>query len=119
MSSDPGPGTATPTTAHVDGYARLDLGRTDRTGLPEAIYCQGKSVEQVAAIVERLLDNGRQAFNARVAPAAGAVPRGLAPARKRLVVALAQCIVAPRVHHYPRKLLWSGRCVELLRCAKP
>jgi NCAIR mutase (PurE)-related protein len=42
-------------TAAIDGYARLDLDRTDRTGLPEAVYCQGKTTEQVVAIVERLL----------------------------------------------------------------
>jgi NCAIR mutase (PurE)-related protein len=42
-------------TAAVDGYARLDLDRTQRTGLPEAVYCQGKTTEQVVAIVERLL----------------------------------------------------------------
>jgi NCAIR mutase (PurE)-related protein len=41
--------------AHVDGFARLDLARTERTGLPEAVYCQGKSADQVDAIVRRLL----------------------------------------------------------------
>ena len=31
-------------------YADLDLGRAQRRGYPEAIYCEGKSVEQVAGI---------------------------------------------------------------------
>jgi NCAIR mutase (PurE)-related protein len=46
------------TTAHVDGVARLDLSRTERTGLPEAVYCQGKAAEHALAIVERLLTDG-------------------------------------------------------------
>jgi NCAIR mutase (PurE)-related protein len=31
-------------------YAELDLGRTARRGYPEAIYCEGKTPEQVAGI---------------------------------------------------------------------
>ena len=56
-------------TAHVDGFARLDLARTARTGLPEAVYCQGKTPAQVTAIVERLLTDGTDAVIAtRVTP---------------------------------------------------
>ena len=36
--------------AGLAGYAELDLGRAARRGYPEAIYCEGKSVEQVAGI---------------------------------------------------------------------
>lgn len=32
------------------GIADLDLGRADRRGYPEAVFCEGKSVDQVAAI---------------------------------------------------------------------
>jgi pyridinium-3,5-biscarboxylic acid mononucleotide synthase len=70
MSSDATPLAANPDTLQVDAFARLDLGRTDRTGLPEAIYCQGKTVDQVSAIVERLLAAGDDALIAtRVTPA--------------------------------------------------
>jgi NCAIR mutase (PurE)-related protein len=31
-------------------YAELDLGRAARRGYPEAVYCEGKSPEQVAGI---------------------------------------------------------------------
>ena len=81
MSPDPTPGDAADTaTAHVDGFARLDLARTARTGLPEAIYCQGKSVDQVAAIVQRLLDDGGDALIAtRVTTDQSAVLDVLAP----------------------------------------
>jgi pyridinium-3,5-biscarboxylic acid mononucleotide synthase len=38
----------------VDGVAHLDLQREARTGYPEAVYCEGKSVDQVRAIAEAL-----------------------------------------------------------------
>ena len=34
----------------VGAYANLDLDRTRRRGYPEAIYCAGKTPEQVAGI---------------------------------------------------------------------
>src|SRR4051794_40658646 len=36
------------------GYARVDTHRKLRTGVPEVVYCAGKTVEQVLGIVERL-----------------------------------------------------------------
>ena len=38
----------------TDGVAELDLGRAARRGYPEAIYCEGKTPEQVGTIAERL-----------------------------------------------------------------
>ena len=37
------------------GFARLDVHREMRTGAPEAIFCRGKSVEQVRRIAARML----------------------------------------------------------------
>jgi pyridinium-3,5-biscarboxylic acid mononucleotide synthase len=36
------------------GYAKIDHHRCLRNGVPEVIYCQGKTVEQIQGIVERL-----------------------------------------------------------------
>ncbi|MDO4552835.1 MAG: nickel pincer cofactor biosynthesis protein LarB [Bacillota bacterium] len=36
-------------------YAMLDSSREERTGLPEVIYCSGKTPEQVAGIAEAIL----------------------------------------------------------------
>jgi NCAIR mutase (PurE)-related protein len=36
------------------GYARIDNHRCVRTGVPEVIYCEGKTVEQTQGIVQRL-----------------------------------------------------------------
>lgn len=41
--------------AHVGGYAQIDLHRELRTGHPEVIYCAGKTPEQVRGILERML----------------------------------------------------------------
>jgi NCAIR mutase (PurE)-related protein len=41
----------------MDAEARLDLDRSRRIDLPEAIYCQSKTAEQCRAIVQNLLDD--------------------------------------------------------------
>ncbi len=40
------------------GFAKVDLHRRLRCGIPEAIFCQGKSVEQVRGIARRMLKHG-------------------------------------------------------------
>ncbi|MGP4087543.1 nickel pincer cofactor biosynthesis protein LarB [Streptomyces sp. KR55] len=55
------------------GYARLDLGREARQGLPEVVYGPGKTVEQIAGIVTGLLEhNTGPVLATRVAPNAAA-----------------------------------------------
>lgn len=39
------------------GYARLDTHRSVRTGVPEVIYCQGKTIEQIRGIVSHIRTN--------------------------------------------------------------
>ena len=38
-------------------FARVDLHRSLRHGVPEAVFCQGKTPEQVVAIVKRLAES--------------------------------------------------------------
>lgn len=40
----------------LDGVAELDLARATRRGYPEAVYCEGKTAEQVRAIARRLAE---------------------------------------------------------------
>lgn len=47
------------------GFARLDLSREDRTGIPETIYCPGKTVEQLARILLAFAEAGSAAFGTR------------------------------------------------------
>lgn len=41
--------------------ARLDLGRSKRIDLPEAVYCQSKTTEQCVSIVSDMIDRGHDA----------------------------------------------------------
>ncbi|WP_280881799.1 nickel pincer cofactor biosynthesis protein LarB [Streptomyces pseudovenezuelae] len=51
------------------GYARIDLGREARQGLPEVVYGPGKTVEQITGIVSGLLaHNSGPVLATRVAP---------------------------------------------------
>ena len=42
----------------VEDFARIDIDRGRRTGVPEFIYAPGKTVEQIAAIAARMIDAG-------------------------------------------------------------
>jgi len=46
-------------------FAVLDHGRAARTGMPEVVFCQGKTPEQVVAIVGRLLTHEGRALATR------------------------------------------------------
>jgi NCAIR mutase (PurE)-related protein len=73
------------------GYARLDLHRELRTGLPEVIFCQGKTIEQVAGIFERLSQHHARVLGTRATPE-------MAEAVKRIL---------PKVHYDPVSRLIS------------
>ncbi|WP_396031742.1 nickel pincer cofactor biosynthesis protein LarB [Cellulomonas fimi] len=50
----------------LSDFADLDHDRLARRGYPEAVYCEGKSVEQVRAIAAALRDRGGRALFTRV-----------------------------------------------------
>jgi NCAIR mutase (PurE)-related protein len=50
------------------GYAQLDLHRALRQGLPEVVFCQGKTNEHAAGIFERLWANHDRVLGTRAAP---------------------------------------------------
>ncbi len=47
------------------GFAKVDNHRNIRNGYPEVIYCQGKTVEQVKGIVERLMEKNNNILATR------------------------------------------------------
>lgn len=51
------------------GFARVDHQRYLRHGFPEVIYCPGKTVEQIEAIVDRLAASGGTVLATRAEPA--------------------------------------------------
>lgn len=54
------------TTEHVEDYARLDLGRTQRKGVPEVVLAERKTPEQTVGIVQNMLANSGFAIVSRV-----------------------------------------------------
>ena len=50
------------------GYARIDTDRHRRCGLPEVIYCPGKTPEQVCGIIETFRDAGQNVLGTRATP---------------------------------------------------
>jgi hypothetical protein len=64
----------------VDGFATLDHHRALRRGIPEAIYCAGKTPEQVAAIFRCLNDRVDRALGTRATAEHFAAARVLVPA---------------------------------------
>src|SRR5665648_849020 len=50
----------------VGDYARLDVSRAARKGVPEVVYAEGKSAEQLIGIVARFLDHSPLVLCSRV-----------------------------------------------------
>jgi NCAIR mutase (PurE)-related protein len=65
--------------ADLDGIAELDLGRAERRGYPEAVYCEGKSVEHVRVIAETLRGEEGPVLFTRCRPEQLAVLREVLP----------------------------------------
>ncbi len=60
--------------------ARIDYPRSARIDIPEAVYCQGKTVEQCVEIISDILENGTDAVVAtRATPDQAEALRQLAP----------------------------------------
>ena len=62
------------------GIARLDLHRALRTGLPEVVFCQSKSSDQAATILERLWQHHDRVMGTRVNPEMAVEIQGQLPA---------------------------------------
>lgn len=50
------------------GFADIDFDRLKRRGLPEVIFCPGKTPEQILAIIQALRDAGQNVFATRAGP---------------------------------------------------
>jgi len=79
--------------AHL-GFAQLDLDRVRRTGIPEVVFGQAKSAEQIAALLRRLHQAGQVAIATRVQ----------ADKARQVLAAL------PALRHHPlaRVLVWEA-----------
>lgn len=50
------------------GFAKLDMSRPERTGIPETVYCAGKSREQLTAILKAFQDQRCPVLGTRCSP---------------------------------------------------
>ena len=62
------------------GFARLDHHRTLRTGIPEVVYGEGKSADQIASLLQSIHARDVPAFATRVDPEKAARVLSLLPA---------------------------------------
>jgi NCAIR mutase (PurE)-related protein len=61
------------------GFANIDQHRNIRTGYPETIYCQGKTPEQVAAIIEKMEEKNSNILGTRASEEVYEKVREIAP----------------------------------------
>src|SRR5665648_271324 len=47
------------------GFVNIDQHRTIRTGYPEAVFCQGKTSEQIAIIIKKLVETNDNVIGSR------------------------------------------------------
>lgn len=62
------------------GFARLDLHRSLRRGLPEVVLCQNKTSQQVIGIMERLWQHHERVLGTRASPEIAAAIKEKLPA---------------------------------------
>lgn len=61
------------------GFANIDQHRNIRTGYPETIYCQGKTPEQVAAIIDKMKEKNSNILGTRASEEVYEKVREVAP----------------------------------------
>ena len=82
------------------GFARLDHHRVMRQGFPEVVFGEGKTPEQIAQIMLRLVSRSPRAMATRAAPEAYAAVREVAP--DAVYHAEARAIVIDRAPDEPK-----------------
>jgi len=63
----------------LEDYARIDNHRALRQGLPEVVFCQGKTSEQITGIMERLLEQHAHVMGTRATTEQAAFVRNHIP----------------------------------------
>jgi NCAIR mutase (PurE)-related protein len=99
------------------GYARLDVHRSLRQGLPEVVFCQNKTVEQATGILERLWQHHDRVLATRVsAEMASGIQARLPDARydpTSRLLSLTRRELPPLAEDAPYALVVSGGTSDL------
>jgi pyridinium-3,5-biscarboxylic acid mononucleotide synthase len=81
----------------LEGFAKLDVQRSERTGIPEAILAEGKTTEQVVEALRRMAGDAGQALATRVdGVCAAAIKRALGSKFRIHRVPLARTVVVSK-----------------------
>jgi len=75
------------------GFAKVDHHRTLRCGFPEVVFCQGKTVDQILAIVARMAHHGSTILATRASPEVYAAVHAAHP--EAVYHAAARAVVLP------------------------
>ncbi|HTX90198.1 MAG TPA: nickel pincer cofactor biosynthesis protein LarB [Anaerolineales bacterium] len=99
------------------GFAQLDLHRALRNGMPEVVFCQGKTVEHATAILKKLWEHHERILGTRLGPEmAGTILAELPAAHydplSRLVT-LARAELPPQPADAPYALVVTGGTADL------
>ena len=99
------------------GYARLDLHRSLRNGMPEVVFCEGKSIEHTIAILKRLWQHHERVMGTRasseMAQAIQAeIPQAHYEPLSRLVT-LVRGETPPRSENGPYALVVTGGTADM------
>lgn len=57
----------------IGDFAKVDLQRAERCGVPEVVFGQGKTADQITAILKSLVDHGQRAMATRIVAEIGAI----------------------------------------------
>ncbi len=76
------------------GFARIDHHRRLRQGMPEVVYCEGKTEAQAQAIIRRMVRTGYPVLATRAAP--GLYRKVKRIAREAVYHPLSRCLVVDR-----------------------
>ncbi len=99
------------------GYARLDTHRALRQGLPEVVFCQGKTAEQVAGILERLWQDHDRVLGTRAAAEQAAFVQARLPAARynpvSRLITLARTSLPPPAATAPYVMVVTGGTADM------
>ena len=70
---------SSPVPDSLSSIANLDLDREARRGFPEAVFCEGKTTDQICAIAQELSRQNSRTLFTRISPAAAEAVRTLLP----------------------------------------
>ena len=90
------------------GFAKVDLHRRLRCGFPEVIFGQGKTAEQIEAILRTLLSTARAGSSTRVDPRAAEHLRAAFPEGEHNAVGRTFRVLGPADGRARSSAAWSS-----------